>query len=66
MVLGASISSRQMMQMLSVAASSSAVASGYHVFMLWIALLDKMTSLNAFLKALAVRYIGLTANSGSV
>jgi hypothetical protein len=28
--------------------------------------LESMTSLNAFLKALAVRYIGLTAKSGKV
>ncbi len=65
-MLGANISSLQMMQTLSVAASSSSVASGYQVFMLWMALLDRITSLNAFLKALAVRYMGLTANSGNV
>lgn len=42
----------QMMQMLSDRASSSDVASGYKVFMLWIARRDKMTSLSAFLKFL--------------
>lgn len=46
------ISSRQMMQTLSTAASSAAVASGYSVFMFLMALLDIMTSLKALLKFL--------------
>lgn len=46
------ISSRQMMQTLSAAASSSGVASGYNVFMFRIARRDRMTSLNAFLNDL--------------
>lgn len=41
-----------MMQMLSDKANSSEVASGYKVFMLWIARRDKITSLSAFLKFL--------------
>ena len=39
------------MQTLSEFSSSSGVASGYHVFMLCIALRDNITSLKAFLKA---------------
>jgi hypothetical protein len=66
LVVGASISSLQMMQTLSVFASSSSVASGYQVFMLWMALRERTTSLKAFLKARIVRYIGRTANSGNV
>lgn len=46
------ISSRQMMQMLSDSWSSSGVASGYRVFMLRIARRDRMTSFKAFLKFL--------------
>lgn len=42
-----------MMQTLSAAANSSGVASGYNVFMFRMALRDSITSLNAFLKALA-------------
>lgn len=47
----------QMMQMLSDCVSSSGVASGYNVFMLWIARLDKITSLNAFLKFLKTKIL---------
>lgn len=43
-----------MMQMLSDKANSSDVASGYKVFILWIARLDKMTSFKAFLKFLKI------------
>ena len=63
---GATISSLQMMHTLSALANSSGVASGYRVFMLWIARRESTTSLKAFLKALMVRYIGLTANRGRV
>lgn len=46
------ISSRQIIQTLSAAWSSSGVASGYKVFIFLIARLDNITSLNAFLKFL--------------
>jgi len=46
------ISSRQIMQTVSVLAKSSAVASGYNVFKLRMARLERITSLNAFLKDL--------------
>lgn len=46
------ISSRQIIHTLSAASSSSAVASGYRVFMLRIARRERITSLNAFLKFL--------------
>lgn len=48
------ISSRQMMQTLSPCASSSGVASGYIVFMLWIARRDCTTSKKAFRNALPI------------
>jgi hypothetical protein len=50
----------------SLSANSSAVASGYKVFMLAIALLDNMTSLNDFLNALKAIYIGRIENKGNV
>ena len=50
--LPVTISSRQIMQTVSVFAKSSAVASGYNVFKLRMARLERITSLNAFLKDL--------------
>lgn len=46
------MSSRQIMQMLSDCDSSSAVASGYKVFILLIARRESITSFKAFLKFL--------------
>lgn len=46
------LSNLQMMQMLSDCVNSSGVASGYNVFMLWIARRDNITSFSAFLKFL--------------
>lgn len=46
------ISSLQMIQTLSIAWSSSGVASGYSVFMLRMALRDMMASVTAFLNCL--------------
>lgn len=46
------MSSRQMMQMLSDNCSSSGVASGYSVFMFWMARRESITSFRAFLKFL--------------